>query len=496
MVADRRSKSGTWTPTTAAEIHALYLPALRLARRILHCQADAEDAVQLAFEQFYSRRQINSPIDNPRAWLLTCVKNFSISLLRKNRRYQLDDISYRELSISTNLASQRDIIICTSEYIRGHKINMVALKYIIAKAVLFGASANQNHTISEAVSRAVSGYSQRHLGRLVNETLHTLKTAQRNTGEALIDEEGIQGINIHLLCAALTNLEALAQDQFMTDLMGDICAAFVSEVQQSARICRIDLILRSGTERHLLYENKLHHYSRYLDLLYTAAKLPRSCMILGALSYLHKVSNKPLFAYSILDPSYIENFFLGVIHEKSTGYIDRWLAIIAIGLHFERLKCDQEYSTRILSCIESVAIENPMQRVGLAFAWLDSNENDKDSIIADKVLQLVRPDREADLSLLPITIMGTFLGGDMRISVQGVKMQLLWDVTLRALGSRSPVALLGALRHIFHIGFIDRNIMESIPQSEISKELTRIRIENSSSLIRNCLDDLSVPFKE
>lgn len=490
MPVERHSASFARMPLASSEIDAVYSIALRLARRILPTCADAEDAVQTSFAQLCCHLQMNEPIDNIKAWVLKCVTNNAISIIRQNRRsVQDENLLNTEPDPVTHL-DMRDILVGASEHIKRHNINTQALMYVIAKEVLFGEqNVNRRNSLAENICLATSGYSHRHIGRLLSNSLQEAQKTQKQ----LNDHHPVKyGFNIQLLCLSLGNIEALSTNQHMTDLMGNICATFVSEVQSAAKKCRIDLILRSGTDRHLLYDSRLIHYRKYLDLLYMAAKLPRDCMILGAVSYLHQLAGKRLSSKLLVNEEYIESFLVAIITDAGFSYLDKWLAIIALGLHFERIKHSEERAYRLFSRFELSAVKNPVQRVGIAFAYLDAATTSKQAIIADKVLQLVRPDREGDLSLLPITIMGTFLGSDAGMAVQGTRLKLLWDVTLRALASRSPLAILGGLRHLYHIESIDNQILTNAPMDELKIQLARIAKMHTSSVIGSCLSDLQV----
>jgi RNA polymerase sigma-70 factor, ECF subfamily len=75
--------------SSAEEFERLALPharaALSLARTLVRNEADAEDVVQEAFMRAFKYFRGFSG-ENPRAWLLTIVRNVGYALLRKNGR--------------------------------------------------------------------------------------------------------------------------------------------------------------------------------------------------------------------------------------------------------------------------------------------------------------------------------------------------------------------------------------------------------------------------
>lgn len=69
----------------AEEFKAVFLPLGRLmyveAVRILHSQADAEDAVQDVYARLWEHRRDLGLIDNPKAYAMTMIRNHCLNML-------------------------------------------------------------------------------------------------------------------------------------------------------------------------------------------------------------------------------------------------------------------------------------------------------------------------------------------------------------------------------------------------------------------------------
>jgi DNA-directed RNA polymerase specialized sigma24 family protein len=228
-------------------------------------------------------------------------------------------------------------------------------------------------------------------------------------------------------------------------------ATVVRGMQDTLKRARLDIIMRSKAERHSLYDSRLGKFAACIDALYVAAHIPRSYTVAGIVYYLHELTNTRVRLHNLLDTDYVESYLAGFALSKFSGnYLDRWVAIIGLAMLYELNPGALHHRQHLLSEVEGKVRLSPVERVGTAFAWLNSEQSNRKDVIDHKVLQLVNVHEASELSVLPITLYAPtlFRGGicDPRTELQ----ELLWEVIHRALNAKSHIAKIGALRHLFY----------------------------------------------
>jgi len=250
----------------------------------------------------------------------------------------------------------------------------------------------------------------------------------------------------------LADVGILRHDGALLTIAIQSAATLVHHLQSVLKDARLDIFMRSKPDRHALYDSRLSDFTSCVDSLYIAARIPRSYLVAGILAYLHETAGLQFDVRLLLDPGYAESFLHGwaLSHEK-THYLDRWISIIALGMFYELHPRDAHNRERLLSEIEHNVRLSPVERAGTAFAWLSAAGNSRDSVIEDKVLRLVNMECASELAMLPITLYAPFVGDTAKSSMNERQRGVMWEATQRGLIDRSPIAKIGALRHLFYL---------------------------------------------
>lgn len=225
----------------------------------------------------------------------------------------------------------------------------------------------------------------------------------------------------------------------------------VRGMQDTLKTARLDLIMRSKAERHSLYDSRLVRFSACVDVLYVASHMPRSYTVAGIMCYLHEITNAKLHIRDLLDIGFVESYLARFALSEGNGhYLDRWVAIIGLAMLYELNPEATHRRHSLLSEVECKVRLSPIERVGTAFAWLNSEQSNQQDVIDHKVFRLVNTNEASELSVLPITLYAPTLfrgcASADRLGQQG----LLWEVLHRALSDKSPIAKTGALRHLYY----------------------------------------------
>lgn len=226
----------------------------------------------------------------------------------------------------------------------------------------------------------------------------------------------------------------------------------VRGMQQVLKHARLDIIMRSKADRHRLYDARLGSYSACIDALYVAAHIPRSYTVVGILYYLHELTGARVSIRNVLDPEYVETFLSKFsLSANGVNYIDRWLSIIGLAMFYETTPGAMHHRQRSLSAVEGRVRQSPIERAGTAFAWLNTEQSNATDVIEDKVFRLINRQEAAELSVLPITLYAPLIGAHGGRSSNDRRQMLLWEATYQALSNGSPIARVGALRHLFYL---------------------------------------------
>lgn len=225
----------------------------------------------------------------------------------------------------------------------------------------------------------------------------------------------------------------------------------VRGMQDTLKNARLDIIMRSKSERHSLYDSRLGSFAACVDVLYVASHMPRSYTVAGIVCYLHEITCAKLHLRDLLDIGFVESYLARFALSEGNGhYLDRWVAIIGLAMLYELNPEATHRRHSLLSEVERKVRLSPIERVGTAFAWLNSEQSNQQDVIDHKVFRLVNTNEASELSVLPITLYAPTLfrgcASANHLGMQGI----LWEVIHRALSDKSPIAKTGALRHLYY----------------------------------------------
>ena len=334
-------------------------------------------------------------------------------------------------------------------------------RYLFANAILFNGTPKHQRLELKSIASAAVGRSVEHMDRLLRNSGLFVNNCNRSSMNCnrLFDYDKFmnildqKSICIQDLYVALVTPQCILKSATLRLEIARTASAFVRELQSMSVLSNLDVIMLSSRAKNGVEYRQLNDFTKYLDLLYAAARMPREYMILGAVTYLHEVLKQDLFQFDVLDVDAVETFLIDIIHHKhNIIYVDRWLAIITLGLIHECDHADANHLDAIFSPIEHMVKDQPIPKIGTAFAWLDSAKQDQQAIYHDKVCGALDPDRwYGGLAMMPITTTAPYLGKSGELATIGLNDINMWNVILHGLTSGSHIAILGALCHITHI---------------------------------------------
>lgn len=264
-----------------------------------------------------------------------------------------------------------------------------------------------------------------------------------------------RGIDAALLHHVLTTPAAAFASPWLTRALGRHAAQVLGRVAFVSKKCRLALLFRTGTDRQEVYAAKLPLFAQNLDALYAAARLSRPYTLLGMVTYLSQVIGATPNHADLLDPGYAERLALDLVHNRPRlDPMDKWLAIVCLGVLYEQAPVGINYVERTLGPIERFARHHPVLKIGAAFAWIDAVNREKQLVVREKVYPLLDPECwHAGLSQLPITVIGSYMGSGPEPLRRALLQPDMWLPILQGLQSGSYLANLGALAQLSHMPF-------------------------------------------
>lgn len=262
-----------------------------------------------------------------------------------------------------------------------------------------------------------------------------------------------RGILLGDLFNVLRAPRAVFSDPGLTLIVANSVASIIQRLQMSSKKCRLDILYRTGLDRQDLHIPKLAAFTKNLDDMYAAASVPREYAIIGIVVYLERLLKIEHIYRNLINLDYAEFLALEIIRNKPyMNPIDRWLAIVLLGVIYNQARVDREYAVKMLSPIEQIAERHSIQKIGMAFAWVNAIKEDKHEVIRDKVYPLLTSARfPGGLSQLPITVIGAYMGSSPDVISSALAVPETWQPILLGLQSKSYLANLGALAQLSYM---------------------------------------------
>ena len=301
---------------------------------------------------------------------------------------------------------------------------------------------------------------------------------EKNLTKKLIHQLHRYNISLEDLLITLRTPEAVVSSHKLVMMMANWSAGIVRRLQESTKKCRLDILYRVELSRQELYIPKLALFSKNLDDLYISVRMPRQYTIMGIIYYLEDQLKIDHVYKNLIDPNYAEHLALDIIRNKpNMNPIDRWAAIVMLGMIYHQEDAAIDYVQNILLPIEKIAQCHSIQKMGMAFTWVNSVKFDKQKMIREKVYPLLVSSRfPGGLSQLPITVCAAYMGSTPETLTSVLAATETWNPILLGLRSKSYLANLGALAQLQHMPYHE-------PPSSVREELkAELRKINQSSL--------------
>ena len=431
-----RASRALLSPEEWAEFHRVGLQAAQHVGYSASSQDDIQDAIAGLLAALARGR----PIHNPQGYLWRAVHHAAYS----RRRSGLVAAKYArfvEPEPPLNPAEEytqgkqgiREIVAELWACLNEQASFLTLFENLFAKIVLFGSDP--------------SWCSPRILGR---------GRGRRSTVDRLIANLDRRGISVGDLYTVLRIPSAILSCAGLTRLMAQAAARVIQEVQDVSKQCRLDILMRASISRQDIYVSKLPLFAKDLDLLYVAARMPREYTLLGMVTCLQNLFKVKQVSQEVRDHNYVENFLRDVIENKPGIHpMDRWLAIASLGILYEQADAGLTDIEKVLSPIEETTKHHPVQKIGMAFAWIDAATRDKGLMMREKVYPLLDPEHwHAGLSQLPITVIGSYMGSTPEALSTALALPETWYPILQGLQSKSYMANLGALAQLNHMPYV------------------------------------------
>lgn len=240
----------------------------------------------------------------------------------------------------------------------------------------------------------------------------------------------------------------------LTLIISKSVASILNLLQNSSKKCRLDILYRTGLGRQDLHLPRLPNFSANLDAMYAAARIPREYTIIGMIVYLEQLLRIDHHYKNLIDPNYAESLALRIIREKpNMNPIDRWMAFVLLGVLYSREQVDQSYAEKILSSVEQSAECHSIQKIGMAFAWVNAMK-DKKNIINEKAYPLLTSSHfPGGLSQLPITVIGAYMGSSPESIAYALAEPETWRPIVLGLQSKNHLANLGSLAQLSYMPY-------------------------------------------
>lgn len=448
-------------PSSSREWEALRLLAVRFARRD-GGDGGAEDVAQEAIERLVKARRKGVVPDDLEAYLRIIVRNRIRSGKRRfdSKVVLLSEAGERAENSLARENEEEDKLVAALD--RSPNRLADAAREIaacmeplperdLAMAYLFRTVVAPESSAGSAVPPGAS-------------SLRRERHAMRKVALALQR----RGINAALLHNVLTTPSAAVTSPWLTRALARLAARVLGQVPLVSKKCRLATLFRTGTDRQEVYAAKLPLFAQNLDALYAAARLSRPYTLLGMVTYLsHVIGARPAHA-DLIDPGYAERLALDLVHNRPRlDPMDKWLAIVCLGVLYEQAPVGINYVEQTLGPIEYVARHHPVLRSGAAFAWIDAVNREKQLVVREKVYPLLDPERwNAGLSQLPITVIGSYMGSGPEPLRLALLQPDMWLPILQGLQSGSYLANLGALAQLSHMPI-------HCPPSSVAQEMAR-----------------------
>ncbi len=421
----------------------------------------AEDAAQDALARLFDAYRQGRPIENPQYYLRKIVRNIFYSYARRSNVEKMAKILPEQALIdpldleleyhrsTTGLQGCAQEIWSCFEALAG-KIDGV-IEFLFSKIIMANAGVavlrdteSDTKVCSIKTKQLYVAHQKNEIDRRVRQRLRLL-AAELNR----------RGLTAEDLFAVLKTPTAIKSCPGLTLSMAAAASKVIQQVQDTSKRCRFDILMRAGIDRQDLYVAKMPWFVNDLDALYAAARMPRAYTLLGMTACLEQILEITTSYRNLCDPSYIESLALDIIFNRPRVHaMDRWLAIVLLGVLYEQEPIDSSYIEGILTSVEGNIGSHPILRIGMAFAWIDSGRQNKSLLVREKVFPLLDPIHwHSGLSQLPITVIGSYMGSTAEELSRALAVPETWLSIVYGLQSKSYMANLGALAQLTHMPY-------------------------------------------
>lgn len=413
--------------------------SIAVARRKGATSADADDIAQTAMLKLWEKRH---DIENTAGCLATVTRNEVTSEWRRaERRLRLDGkASTAEDAPRTPenspVIAKRGIIAELEQYLRRYDETGAVFQQLFGLSIL-----RDQHCLSGATEQSTElrfpQASQSHVNKRRRTELKRIGAHFRRHG---IDE--------HDLLDALRSPEFLFSSSRLARLAAEQSSRVAEQLCQFVRSARIDLLLRAQADRHTFDLRMQQAVWSLNERMFEISRLHPKYMLLGGLCHIRRTLGDreddriPLqdirAQRRILDPL--------LSRGKQANYAERWLATALYGVLLEQHETSVGHLDDELSSLLAMTERQSLQTIGIGWSWNNASRLQNSAELRQRLLQVVPPDAwPGGLSALPTVVISPYLNGDSKALHRLCQTPLLWELVIRALSSKSHVAVAGGM---------------------------------------------------